>query len=55
MGRACSMHGGYKNVYKILVGQPDDKRTRHRLEDNIKVDLKEIKYMWTDSSGSGQN
>jgi hypothetical protein len=26
MGRACSMHGGYKNVYTILVGQPDDKR-----------------------------
>jgi hypothetical protein len=34
------------NVYNILVGKPEGKRPlgrpRHKWEDNIKVDLKEI-------------
>jgi hypothetical protein len=35
-----------RNVYKILVGKPEGKtslrRSRHRWEDNIKMDVKEI-------------
>jgi hypothetical protein len=37
-----------KNEYKILVREPEGKRplgrTRHRWEDNVKLDLKEIRY-----------
>jgi hypothetical protein len=35
-----------RNTYKVLVGRPEVKtplrRSRHRCEDNIKMDLKEI-------------
>jgi hypothetical protein len=41
------MMGEMGNAYKILVGKPEGKRLlgrpRHRLEDNIRVDLKEIR------------
>jgi hypothetical protein len=37
---------GEKNAYRILVGKPEGKRPlrrpRHRWEDNIKMDLREI-------------
>jgi hypothetical protein len=37
-----------RNPHKSLVGKPERKRphgrTRHRWEDNIKMDLKEIGY-----------
>ena len=40
--------GGRSVVYRILVGKPEAKgplgRTRHRLEDNIKMSLKEIRW-----------
>jgi hypothetical protein len=40
----CGLHGG--GVYRVLVGRPKSKgplgRPRHRWEDNIKRDLKEI-------------
>jgi hypothetical protein len=43
MGGACSMHGGKRNAYRILVGKPEGKRQlgrpRHRWEDNIRMDL----------------
>jgi hypothetical protein len=49
MGRSCSMHGGggeKRKAYNILVGMPEGKRplgrSRHRLEDNIKMNLREI-------------
>jgi hypothetical protein len=46
MGRACSTYGEKSNAYSILVGKPEGKtpvgRPRHRLEDNIKMDLREI-------------
>jgi hypothetical protein len=46
MGRACSTNGEKKNGYRILVGKPEGKRPlerpRHRLVDNIKMDLGEI-------------
>jgi hypothetical protein len=37
-----------RNTYKILVGKPEVKRPlrrpRHRWEDNIKIDLTEIRH-----------
>jgi hypothetical protein len=46
-------------MYKILVGKPERKRPlkrpRHRWEDNIKMDLREIGLgCGLDSSGSGE-
>jgi hypothetical protein len=38
--------GANRNTYRIFVGKPEGKRllgrTRHRLVDNIKMDLREI-------------
>jgi hypothetical protein len=38
--------GEKRNVYRILVGKPEGKRSlgrpKHRWEDNIKMDLREI-------------
>jgi hypothetical protein len=46
MGEACSTHGERSNVYKVLVGKAEAKRSlgnpRHRWEDNTKMDLTEI-------------
>jgi hypothetical protein len=46
MGRTCSTNGAKKNAYMILVGTPEGKRPlgrpRHRWEDNIRMDLREI-------------
>ena len=46
MGRACSQSGGGRSAFKMLTGKSTGKRTlgrpRHRWEDNIKMDLKEI-------------
>jgi hypothetical protein len=46
MGRACSTQGDKRNAYRILVGKPEGKRSlgrsRHRWEDSIKIDLREI-------------
>jgi hypothetical protein len=45
MGRACSTQGE-KHAYRVLVGKPEGKtplgRRRHRLEDVIKTDLREV-------------
>jgi hypothetical protein len=45
MNGACSTHEGDKNAYMILAGKPEGKRPlrrhRRRLEDNIKMDLRE--------------
>jgi hypothetical protein len=47
MSRACSTNGE-KNAYRILVGKPHGKRplrrTRRRWDDNIKMDLREIRW-----------
>jgi hypothetical protein len=44
VGRTCGIHG--KGVYRVLVGRPEGKRPlerpRHRWENNIKMDLREI-------------
>jgi hypothetical protein len=40
MGRACSMNGSKRNIYRILVGKPEGKRlgrSRLRWVDNIKM------------------
>ena len=46
MGRACSMYGEGRSVYRVLVGKPEGKRPlgrpRRRWEDNIKMDLQEV-------------
>jgi hypothetical protein len=54
MDEACSMYGEKRGAYRILVGRPEGKRTlgrpRHRLEDNIKMDLQEVGWGmdWTE-------
>jgi hypothetical protein len=35
-------HVWERNVYKVLMGKPDGKRPRHRWEDGIRMDLREI-------------
>jgi hypothetical protein len=52
--------GGGRNVYRVLVGKPEGKRPlerpRHRWEDGIKMDLRDIGWeggCGVDSSGSG--
>ena len=47
MGRTCSTLATiFRNVYRVLVGKPESKRPlgrpRHRWEDNIKMNLREV-------------
>jgi hypothetical protein len=46
VGGACGSHGEERKVYRILVGKPERKRPlgrpRHRWEDGIGMDLREI-------------
>jgi hypothetical protein len=46
MGRACSINGEKRNIYRILAGKPEGKeplgRSSRRWVDNIKMDLREI-------------
>jgi hypothetical protein len=48
MGRACSTHGKKWNAHRILVRRSEGKRPlgrpRRRWEDNMKVDLTEIRW-----------
>jgi hypothetical protein len=58
---ACILHRILlgRGVYRVLVGRPVGKRPlgrlRRRWEDNIKMDLREIRDRWgeLDSAGSG--
>ena len=47
MGGTCSTYGVRRGVYRVLVGKPEEKRplgrSRHRWEDNIKMDLQEVR------------
>jgi hypothetical protein len=52
--------GEGRNVYRVLVGKPDGKRplvrSKHRWEDGVKMDLREIGLgggCGVDSPGSG--
>ena len=46
MGRSCRQNGRNRSAFKMLTGTPTGKiplgRPRHRWEDNIRMDLKEI-------------
>ena len=46
MGGACGAYGEGRGVHRVLVGKPEGKRPlgkpRHRWEDNIKIDLREV-------------
>ena len=46
MGGTCSAYGGEKRLYRVLVEKPEGKkplgRPRHRLWDNIQMDLQEV-------------
>jgi hypothetical protein len=56
VGHAACMQE-MRNAYNILVGKPREKRplerTRHRWENNIKTDIREVLFKGVDSSGSG--
>ena len=47
MGGACSAYGENRGVHRVLVGKPQGKRPlgrpRRRCEDNIKMDLQEVR------------
>jgi len=47
MGGACGAYGEGRGVHRILVEKPEGKRPfgrlRHRWEDNIKMDLQEVR------------
>jgi hypothetical protein len=46
MGRASSTYTVRRGEYKVLIGKPEEKRplrrSMHRGEDNIKMDLQEV-------------
>jgi hypothetical protein len=48
MGGACSTNQENRNACRILVGKPEGKRPlgrpRRRWEDNIKMDLRKIRW-----------
>jgi len=52
IGGACSKYGGEGRVYRVLVGKPDGRkplgRYRRGWKDNVKMDLREVKYGGTD-------
>ena len=55
MGGACSECEERRDVYRVLVGKSEGKRSlgrpRFRWEDNIKMDLQEVGCgVWTGSS-----
>ena len=57
MGRSRSQNGECRSTFKMLTGKPTGRntslgKTRRRLEDNIKIYLKEIGFSmknWIDS------
>jgi hypothetical protein len=48
MGGACSKFGGEARRIRVLMGKPEGKRRlgrpRHRWQDNIKMDLQEVRW-----------
>jgi len=47
MGRGCDLYGEKIYVYRVLVGKPEGKRLLgrpdHRWEDNMKIDIEEMR------------
>jgi hypothetical protein len=52
MGSACNTNGDRRNAYRLLVRKSDGKRavgrSRYKYVDNIKMDLKDIGWGFTD-------
>jgi hypothetical protein len=52
MGKACCTNGEKRNAYRILRGEPEGKRPpegpRRKGMDNIKIDVREIRWDGTD-------
>jgi hypothetical protein len=52
MDRACSKHGERRNAYRVSVRTPEANRPlgrrRHKWEDNIKMDVREIAWCGMD-------
>jgi hypothetical protein len=52
MGGARSTYGERRDVYKVLVGKPEGKRTlgrpRHMWEHDIKINLSEVGWLGMD-------
>ena len=48
MGGACSTYGKRRGANRVLVGKPEGRRPlgrlRRRWEDNIMMDLQEVRY-----------
>jgi hypothetical protein len=46
MGGVCSANGDERDVYRILAGKPEGKRSlvkpRRRWEDNVRMDIQEV-------------
>jgi hypothetical protein len=59
MGRACSTNGVKSNAYRMLVGKPEGKRPLerlgHMLVDNIKMELREIRWSGLDRIDLGED
>jgi hypothetical protein len=59
MGTGCSTNGEKMNAHRILVGNSEAKRPlgrpRHRWEDNIRMDLREIGWGGMDWSDLAQD
>jgi hypothetical protein len=57
-GHVARMGAG-RGAYRILVGRPEGRRPlgrpRHRWEDNIKMDLKEVRWEGTNCIDMAQN
>jgi hypothetical protein len=60
MGGACSAYGEGRDVFKVWVGKPEGKRSlgrpRLRWEDNIKMDIQEVRCRgmdWIDLAQDG--
>jgi len=58
MGGACGVYGEGSGVHRVLVGKPEGKRPlgrpRHRWEDNIERNLREVGWGWRlDGVGPG--
>jgi hypothetical protein len=59
MGRTCSTYGEKTNAYIILVRKPEGKRPlgryRHRWEDSIIIDLRDLGWIDMDWIDLAQN
>jgi hypothetical protein len=47
---ACSTHGERRGAYRVFAGKPEGKRPlgrpRRKWEDNIKMDIQEIRWWY---------